>query len=119
MGDKFENISNSTINNRSVINNQNANKSYKKVEKEEIFAQKMNFKNMIAEGRIDECISDLSDYFEQNKSKIGINSISEISAKHTRITLDRNLENISEEIFSVSSAKLRAALMFVIDTEIR
>jgi Effector-associated domain 11 len=111
MGDKFSNISNATINNRSVISNPATVES-----KAEVASPKAEkYKDMIANNKTADCIKQLLAHFKKKGDKDAITEVIMQSAAFSELTQKISFNIISDDEASIVKNKINVALLGIVD----
>lgn len=112
MADKFINISNSSINNRSVINS-DENKTNSNLPTSGVFREQLT--KLISDNKLPECLNLISDYIIQiNNSGIKHEFI-HVSSQYHRIKEERRLNILSHDEYSQTMNKITNSILEYID----
>jgi hypothetical protein len=112
MGDKFSNISNATIYNRSTVNN-NPTTVDSKVAVISPKAQK--FKDLLANNKTDDCIKQLLAHFEKKGDKDEITEVIMQSAALNELKQKIRFNIISNDEANIGKNKINVALLEIVD----
>ncbi|MEL6943526.1 MAG: hypothetical protein AAFO82_12720, partial [Bacteroidota bacterium] len=113
MGDKFENISNSNIINRSEnssINSKPDKETDRKLSKEESELKK-KFQNLVAEGQIEKALEELLEEFKKRDDKYALNEAIMYNAQYSQLKTQQNFNTISHEDASKENARITKAII--------
>ena len=111
MGDKFSNISNATINNRSTVNNATTVESKATV----VSPKAQKFKDLLANNKTDDCIKQLLAYFEKKEDKDAITEVIMQSAALNELKQKIRFNIISNDEANIGKNKINVALLEVVD----
>ena len=111
MGDKFSNISNATINNRSTVNNATTVESKATV----VSPKAQKFKDLLANNKTDDCIKQLLAYFEKKEDKDAITEAIMQSAALNELKQKIRFNIISNDEANIGKNKINVALLAVVD----
>jgi Effector-associated domain 11 len=111
MGDKFSNISNATINNRSTVNNAPIVESKAAV----VSPKAQKFKDLLANNKTDDCIKQLLAHFEKKGDKDEITEVIMQSAALNELKQKVRFNIISNDEANIGKNKINVALLEVVD----
>jgi Effector-associated domain 11 len=112
MGDKFSNISNATINNRSNVNNNPATVDSKAAV---VSPKAQKFKDLLANNKTDDCIKQLLAHFEKKGDKDEITEVIMQSAALNELKQKIRFNIISNDEANIGKNKINVALLDIVD----
>jgi Effector-associated domain 11 len=112
MGDKFSNISNATINNRSTVNNNPATVDSKVAV---VSPKAQKFKDLLANNKTDDCIKQLLAHFEKKGDKDEITEVIMQSAALNELKQKIRFNIISNDEANIGKNKINVALLDIVD----
>lgn len=115
MSDTFKNIDHSVIVNRSGNKVPTERSKPKDGIPEAEINMAARWKKLIAEDKIDACLEDLASQFQSGGNTQALNQVILLSGKFTEISLQSRYDQISPELFSREKARIREALLALID----
>lgn len=113
MGDKFENIKDSNIVNRSDKVTINTKKEEKedKVSYPESEELKKSFQKLVADGQIEEALEELLEEFKRRDNKYALNEAIMYNAQFSQLKSQQNFNTISQEDASKENARITKAII--------
>jgi hypothetical protein len=112
MGDKFSNISNATINNRSTVNN---NPTTVESKAAVVSPKSQKFKDLLANNKTDDCIKQLLAHFEKKGDKDEITEVIMQSAALNELKQKIRFNIISNDEANIGKNKINVALLEIVD----
>jgi hypothetical protein len=116
MGDKFENIQNSTIVNRSesvAINSTEDKKT--NTDTPEIQQLKKTFQDLVANGQVEEALEKLLDEFKKRDNKYALNEAIMYNAQFAQLKAQQNFNTISHDDANRENARITKAIIDFIE----
>jgi hypothetical protein len=111
MGDKFSNISNATINNRSTVNNASIVEPKGAV----ISPKAQKFKDLLANNKTDDCIKQLLAHFEKKGDKDAITEVIMQSAALSELKQKIRFNIITNDEANIGKNRINVALLEIVD----
>jgi Effector-associated domain 11 len=111
MGDKFSNINNSTINNKSTINNATSAEPKAAI----ISPKAQKFKDLLANNKTDDCIKQLLAHFEKKGDKDEITEVIMQSAALNELKQKIRFNIITNEEANIGKNRINVALLEIVD----
>jgi Effector-associated domain 11 len=112
MGDKFSNISNATINNRSTVNNNTSTVDSKAAA---VSPKAQKFKDLLANNKTDDCIKQLLAHFEKKGDKDEITEVIMQSAALNELKQKIRFNIISNDEANIGKNRINVALLEIVD----
>lgn len=113
MGDKFENVSNSTIVNRSesVAINSTGNESPNVTGSPEIQQMKRAFQDLVSNGQVEEALEKLLEEFKKRDNKYALNEAIMYNSQFAQLKAQQNFNTISHDDASRENARITKAII--------